>query len=147
MAADWWVFEQDCAKLIRRFFPNEKYRIEGQRIRTYKDGVTKRMDIHVAERRQGGRHYVIDCKHWPRSHLNEREIQTTLDYKRRSRASRAIILISESSNCPDTFIVSAERQNVPVIRVKKAASDAWFVSARQFTHDFFLKKEMQRHIR
>ena len=51
------------------------------------------MDISVAERRQGGRHFVIDCKHFPIAELNENEIQTTLDYKRRSKASKAIILI------------------------------------------------------
>ena len=101
MTVDWRLFERDCAALIRRCFPNEKYRVAEQRARKYADGMTKIMDIHVAERRQGGRHYVIDCKHWPIGRLHEGEIQSTLDYKRRSGASKAIILISESSNCPD----------------------------------------------
>ena len=147
MAADWWVFEQDCPELIRQCLPNDEFRVAVQRVSTYADGVTKRMDIHVAERRPGGRHYVIDCKHWPVAFLNEAEIQTTIEYKIRSRASKAIILISQSSNCPDTFIKSAERQGVPVIRVRKSANNTWFGSFRQIMHDFFFNKEIRRQIR
>ena len=114
----WKQFEKYCEDLIQRCFPDDKYRVECQKVGTYRDGVTKRMDISIAERRPGGRHYVVDCKHFPTAILNENEIQTTLEYKRLSKAAKAIILISGQSNCPDSFKRSAERQGVPVIRVK-----------------------------
>ena len=118
----WREFEQRCEDLACRCFPNEKYRVECNRPRTYADGQTRRMDISVAERRQGGRHFVIDCKHFPIAELNENEIQTTLDYKRRSKASKAIILVSKSSNCPSRFMASAKRQGVLVLTVSTSSS-------------------------
>ena len=118
----WREFEQRCEDLAHGCFPNEKYRVECNQPRTYADGETKRMDISVAERRQGGRHFVIDCKHFPIAELNENEIQTTLDYKRRSKASKAIILMSKSSNCPSRFMASAKRQGVLVLTVSTSSS-------------------------
>ena len=118
----WREFEQRCEELARRCFPNQKYRVECNQPRTYADGNTRRMDISVAERRQGGRHFVIDCKHFPIAELNENEIQTTLDYKQRSRASKAIILVSRSSNCPSRFMASARRQGVLVLTVSTSTS-------------------------
>ena len=91
----WKQFEKYCEDLIQRCFPDDKkYRVKCQKEVTYRDGVTKRMDISIAERRPGGRHYVVDCKHFPTAILNENEIQTTLEYKRLSKAAKAIILIS-----------------------------------------------------
>ena len=113
----WREFEQRCEDLVNRTFPDKKYRVECNQPRTYADGRTKRMDISIAERRQGGCHFVIDCKHFPIAELNENEIQTTLDYKRRSRASKAIILVSKSSYCPSRFMASAKRQGVLVLTV------------------------------
>ena len=115
----WREFEQLCEKLIEKHFPEEDWIVTPQQSRTYSDGQTKRKDIAISERRQGGRgrHYVVDCKHFPTSPLNQNEINTTLDYKRRSRASAAIILVSSSSNCPESFVKSAERQEVIVIKV------------------------------
>ena len=119
----WREFEQRCEDLTSRCFPNEKYRVEYNQPRTYADGMTKRMDISVAERRQGGKHFVIDCKHFPIAELNENEIRTTLDYKRRSRAAKAIILVSKSSNCPSRFMASARRQGVLVLTVSTSNSN------------------------
>ena len=113
----WREFEERCQDLIKGLFPPDKFVTEFQREKTYADGETKRMDIYIAEKRQGGRHYVVDCKHFPKATLNENEIQTTLEYKRKSKASRAVILISAQSNCPDSFISSAERQGVIVQKV------------------------------
>ena len=115
----WREFEKRCENLIERRVPGNEYRINPQRERTYADGQTKRMDIHIAERRRGGNHHVVDCKHFPKATLNENEIQTTLEYKKISRASKAIILVSASSNCPDTFVNSAREQGV---RVKKVST-------------------------
>lgn len=118
----WRDFERRCEKLVARCFSHDKYRVEAQRETTYSDGRTRRMDIHIAERRQGGKHYVVDCKHFPIATLNENEIQTTLAYKRDSRASKAIILVSASSNCPDRFVSSARRQGVLVHTVSTTNS-------------------------
>ena len=110
----WREFEKLCEKLVTDTFHGDTWKVKIQPVRTYADGQTKRMDIEISERRQGGNHYVIDCKHFPKAVLNEEEIRTTLDYKKRSRASRAFILVSSASNCPRSFLDSAKRQNVSV---------------------------------
>lgn len=138
---DWKKFEIDCFHLVETCFPDDTYRVEYQPTRLYADGQTKRMDISVAERRQGGNHYVIDCKHWPVAYLNENEIRTTLDYKTRSKASKAIILVSASSNCPEKFIQSASSQGVPVIRVSTVNT-----AIVKRVKDFFFRREMRRTI-
>ena len=81
------------------------------------------MDIPIAESRQGGKHYVVDCKHFPIASLNEHEIQTTLEYKRYAKAAQAIILVSASSNWPDEFVSSARSQGVLVKKVSTANSN------------------------
>ena len=133
----WREFEQRCEGLISRCFPNEKYRVQYNQPKTYADGKTKKMDISVAERRQGGKHFVIDCKHFPIAELNENEIKTTLDYKQRSRASKAIILVSKSSNCPSRFMASARRQDVLVLTV--STSNLGLVNA---IRDFFFAVDL-----
>lgn len=133
----WREFEKHCEELVKRCFPDDKYRICCGEKRIYADGVAKIMDISIAERKQGGRHYVVDCKHFPIAVLNENEIQTTLEYKRRSRAAKAIILVSGESNCPDGFMRSAESQGVPVIRVEVTN---WILVNK--VKEIFFKKEM-----
>ena len=118
----WREFEVRCGELIRKCFPDDKYRVECQRTMKY-DGRRMRMDIHIAERRRGGKHYVVDCKHFPIAILNEHEIQTTLEYKRYARAAKAIILVSASSNCPDEFVDSARNQGVLVKKVSTVNSN------------------------
>ena len=49
--------------------------------------------------------------------MNENEIKTTLAYKKISGASKAIILVSKASDCPDSFRRSAESQGVSVLEV------------------------------
>ena len=110
----WREFEKLCEKLVTDTFHGDTWKVKIQPVRTYADGQTKRLDIEISERRQGGKHYVIDCKHFPKAVLNEEEIRTTLDYKRRSRASRAFILVSSASNCPQSFLDSARHQKVSV---------------------------------
>ena len=110
----WREFEKVCEKLVTDTFHGDTWKVKIQPTRTYADSQTKRMDIEISERRQGGKHYVIDCKHFPKAELNEEEIRTTLDYKRRSKASRAFILVSSASNCPQSFLNSARRQDVSV---------------------------------
>ena len=110
----WRQFEILCESLIRESLDPQKWRIASQRRRQYADGETKIMDFHIAERRQGGRGIVIDCKHFPKAPLNENEIRTTVDYKRRSRASKAIILISSESNYDERFLQAARMNDVDV---------------------------------
>ena len=135
----WREFEKYCEDLIQQCFPNDKYSVKCHNKKTYPGGVIKIMDIKIAERRQGGKAYVVDCKHFPTATLSENEIQTTLSYKRLSKAAKAIILISEQSNCPDSFKKSAERQGVPVIRVK--VTD-WSLVNR--IRQIFFKAEIQK---
>ena len=76
------------------------------------------MDIYIAERRQGGKRYVIDCKHYRKAWLNEQEIDSTLCYKKGSKASVAIVLISGASKqFTPGFESYAQSMGVPVIRV------------------------------
>ena len=112
-------FELFCLKLVKRCFPNDDYRVCYHPHRKYKDGVTKIMDINIAERRQGGKHYVIDCKHFQVNDLNTYEVDSTLCYKRKSNASAAIMLISGVSNCPEKVLRYAERKKVYVIPVSR----------------------------
>ena len=133
----WRDFERRCEELVKSCFPDEKFRVACQVPRTYADGTTKRMDISIAERRRGGKHYVVDCKHFRVAVLNENEIRTTLEYKRISNASKAIILVSASSNCPDNFVKSARRQGVLVVKVSTTGSK--FVNR---VKDFFFKLDL-----
>lgn len=122
MTQTWKEFEDSCESLIKKAFPNRNYRTKKQRRATYSDGSLKIMDYHVAERRPGGNHYVIDCKHFPKAFLGRREVDDTLDYKRRSNASKAIILISRESNIDRGFFGYAENKGVLVKIVRRSNS-------------------------
>ena len=115
----WKEFENSCESLINKAFPKRNYRIEKQKRTTYSDGSLKIMDYHVAEKRQGGKHYVIDCKHYPKAILSRREVDDTLEYKRRSKASKAVILISQESNIGEGFFQYAKEQGVLVKKVRR----------------------------
>ena len=78
----WREFEKEVEEDVERHTSDKKYRVESQRSSTYSDGETKRMDIHVAERRQGGNHHVVDAKHF-NGDLPASEIVDTKDYQRR----------------------------------------------------------------
>jgi len=64
--------------------------------------IPARMDIHIAERRQGGIGVVIDAKHFQIAPLNRNEIDTTENYRRRCRASKALIIASQSTIIPQS---------------------------------------------
>ena len=117
MTQTWKEFEDGCESLIKKAFPNHE--IEKLRRATYSDGSLKIMDYHVKENRQGGKHYVIDCKHYPKATLGRRQVDDTLDYKRRSKASKAIILISRESNIGGNFLRYAEEHDVLVKQVRR----------------------------
>lgn len=140
----WREFELNCEELVRRCLRGTEYTVRSQVERSYADGQTKRLDIHIVENRQGGRHFVIDCKHFPIAVLNENEIKTTIDYRRRSRASKALILVSDTSNCPDRFVKSAERQNVPVLVVPKRTPKSLVGRLSAFLNDMSFNRRLRR---
>lgn len=138
----WRDFERRCEELVERCFSRKDYKITFNEPRKYADGKTKRVDIRVSERKQGGRNFVIDCKHFPVATLNKEEIRTTFDYKRRSNASKAIILVSKVSNCPDSFIRSAKSQGVDVLEVSTVNA-----SLVNQIKDYFIGRELRKRVK
>ena len=117
MSMTWQEFEQYCEDLIRESLDPERYRICPQYRGEY-GGVVKVMDFHIAERRQGGRHFVVDCKHFQVAPLNRGEIETTRQYQRLCRANPgSIILVSSVTNCPESVRRHAEDMGVEIIEV------------------------------
>lgn len=115
-------FEQVCERLIARCFPHHK--VCPQKTVRYADGVTKRIDIYIAERRPGGKRYIIECKHYPIAYLKKYGVETTAKTKKMSKASAAIMLISGSSNREYTnFRSTATEEDVHVIQVHNTESD------------------------
>lgn len=110
----WREFERFCEELAYRAFDDSKWRVKVQR-RTVYDGEMKVMDIHVAERRQGGCHYVFDCKHFRRGVFGRNEIDDTLVYKRQSRASKAVILASAPTSIPQSVESYAKQMGVRIV--------------------------------
>lgn len=108
-------FEKFCEKRIKRWFRD--FKLEFQLGRIYK-GKKKIMDIYIAEKKPGGKRYVIDCKHFRVRPLNEYEIGSTLEYKTYCKASVAIMLISGASKkFTPGFESYAKNMRVPVLRV------------------------------
>jgi hypothetical protein len=67
----WRQFELYCEDLMRSIFSDSEYRVSTQHNVTYSDGMNKRLDMHIAERRRGGRGFVIDFKHFKTASLNK----------------------------------------------------------------------------
>lgn len=111
----WREFEKEVEEDVERHTSDKKYRVESQRSSTYSDGETKRMDIHVAERRQGGNHHVVDAKHF-NGDLPASEIADTKDYQRRSRASSATVVISDTTTIPESTQQKADDLGVDIVR-------------------------------
>lgn len=108
-------FERFCERRVKRWFRDFKVECQASYI---KDGKRKRIDILISEKEDGGKCYVIDCKHFRSRALNEYEINSTLEYKMDKEASAAIILISGASKKFNPGFESYSRSmGVPVIRV------------------------------
>ena len=112
----WREFERYCEDLITESLDPDRYRITPQYIGEYA-GIIKRMDFHIAEKRRGGRAYVVDCKHFQVNPLPRGEIETTREYQRLCKASSSIILVSSVSDCPESFLEYAHDMGVEVISV------------------------------
>ena len=111
----WREFEKEVEQDVQDCVSSDKYRVKNQRSSTYADGETKRMDVHVAEKRQGGNHHVIDAKHF-QGDLPAREIVDTKDYQTRSRASSATVVISDTTTIPDNTQDKADELGVDIVR-------------------------------
>ena len=117
MSMTWREFEQYCEDLITESLDPDRYRITPQYEGEY-GGLIKRMDFHIAEKRRGGRAYVVDCKHFQKSSVPIKEIETTREYQRLCKANpRSIVLVSSVSECPESFLRYAEDMGVEIIPV------------------------------
>ena len=116
MSMSWKEFELYCDDLLRKSLKLSKYRVKYQHRGEY-NGRSKKMDFHIAQIRQGGKGFVVDCKHYPKAKLPRRQIDKTIEYQRDCRASAAIILLSSVSNCPKSVKDYAERMGVKIIVV------------------------------
>lgn len=115
---DWYKFEKRCGKLFQSFFPNSQYRVAEQR---HVAKTRKSMDIHIAERRQGGKGFVFDCKHYTgeKSKIQKKHVDQLLEYKKNCRASSAVMILSsstaEANNLPASVERYAERSDVQIV--------------------------------
>ena len=94
MPAEWREFEvrvEDACKSMN----DSLVRVAPQKA-TNLGGEDKRYDIHIAERRQGGKSVVLDAKHFSKD-LPKHEVETTLAYKTGGRASGVAVIISAST--------------------------------------------------
>jgi hypothetical protein len=80
------------------------------------------MDIHVAERRSGGYHFVFDAKHFAKSKLHRGEVRDVYDYKRRSRCSKAFILVPHYTEIYDSAVEEAEKLGIGIVELNYGAS-------------------------
>ncbi len=112
----WRHFEQLVERAVTEALDPQVWRVATQWERRYRDGQLKRMDLHVAERRRGGRSVVIDAKHFTRP-LPKHEIDTTLDYKKRARASLAVLIVSSTTTIPKATQTYADKHKVIIIKL------------------------------
>ena len=116
----WREFEIHVENAFDQALDGDKWRIAKQWRRVYlnKEGGARsvRMDIHVAERRQGGFSFVIDAKHFKVSPLSINEIDSTLEYKRMCRASKDIIIASNVTYIPLKIEEYANKNGVILLR-------------------------------
>lgn len=113
----WRLFELYAGDMVRLAVDPRVWRLTLQREQRYLDGGTLRMDAHLAERRPGGIGVVIDFKHFPIASLNRHEVDSVIKYKKYARASKVILLISESSHVLPSFVDHAASNDVCVVRV------------------------------
>ena len=104
----WREFEKFLETCIENALDGTSWRLTAQRGRSYVDvdGGRKnlRLDFHIAERRQGGRSLVVDAKHYKTAYLRRHDADTVEDYRRRCRASEAIIIASPITNFTEDLV-------------------------------------------
>ena len=130
---EWQEFEELCKERLDRIkeelseelggddIGKDLIKVKPQNTTTFSDGATKRVDFYIAEKRIGGRRYVLDCKHYP-SGLRKREVDKTLEYKNRHNATGAFILLSDVSNLPESVEKYADEKEVKILKVDRSLS-------------------------
>lgn len=113
----WRLFELYAGDMVRLAVDPRVWRLTLQRGQRYSHGGTLKMDAHLAERRPGGIGVVIDFKHFPIAALNRHEVDSVINYKKNARASKVILMISESSKILPSFEDYAASSDVYVLRV------------------------------
>lgn len=102
----WRQFEQFVEDVVADAVDGMSWRVVAQRQKPYAtpggDTVNKRLDFHVAERRQGGKGVVIDAKHFKRSNFNRQQVDSTEEYRRLCRASLAVLAVSDVTYIPES---------------------------------------------
>ena len=86
------------------------------------NGIPKRYDIHIAQRRQGGKAVVLDAKHFKHP-LPSHEVQTTHQYKTGGRASACAIVASSTTVIPEATRKTAEKLGVVLIQGNGTGQD------------------------
>jgi len=79
------------------------------------NGIPKRYDIHIAQKRQGGKAVVLDAKHFKHP-LPSHEVQTTHEYKTGGRASACAIVASSKTVIPEGTRKTAEKLGVVLLQ-------------------------------
>eukprot|EP00045_Choanoeca_perplexa_P022810 m.10942 g.10942 ORF g.10942 m.10942 type:complete len:133 (+) comp9719_c0_seq1:65-463(+) len=112
MEQTWREFERRveaaCSKLN-----DELVRVAAQKPAVH-CGLNKRYDIHIAERRQGGKSVVLDAKHFT-TPLPKHEINTTLKYKTDGRASGVAVIVSATTTVLPAVHEHAAASKVAII--------------------------------
>jgi hypothetical protein len=67
------------------------------------------VDVHLAERRRGGRGIVLDAKHFRSGPLTKHEVDTTVAYRKQTRASCAVLAVSSISEVPQSVVSYIEQ--------------------------------------
>jgi len=108
----WKEYEILCISILEEMLDDSEYRVEYQKRVA---GSRRRIDISVAERRQGGRNFVFDAKHFPIADLSKNEIDSTEAYRRDVRGSQAVILLPEYANVPQSVSNYAYECGVSIV--------------------------------
>ena len=110
-------FEEYCENLIRESLDMNLYNLKYQRRKVYPSIGLTIMDFYISEKRQGGRSWVIECKHYQTAVLGQAQLRRAEEYRKRSKSSGAIMLISKGSNQTNIFQNQADELGIPVIEV------------------------------
>ena len=101
------------------------------------------MDIHVAERRQGGRGFVFECKHYTTSNIQTKHVDQVLEYKCRCKATAAVLLISKitdkTGNLPDSVRDYAKYRGVLILIVED--------QSRGFLREWLARRQIRGVVR
>jgi hypothetical protein len=132
-------YEIFCESIIRKMFSNRHYRVSVQK-RVAK--TLKRVDISIAERKPGGRHYVFDCKDYRLACLGTMQLAQVEAYRRDTRASKAALLIPEYTEVPGNIAKKAAQMGIKIICVRRTKR----TGIRGFVDELAQKKSISNFV-